>query len=139
MTIFRGAHKQNVDVVCSLSRLPEVMGSPSALGQITLNLMQNGVDAMAELPRKKRKLEITAKQDATTVTIAVRDYGTGIPIEVQKRMYDAFFTTKEPGKGTGLGLAICKDIAEGMGGKLTFTTGPDGTCFEVSVPVDQSD
>ncbi len=139
VTIFRGAHKQNVDVVCAIERLPEVMGSPSALGQITLNLMQNGVDAMSELPRKARKLEITSQHDATTVTISVRDHGTGISLEVQKRMYDAFFTTKDPGKGTGLGLAICKDIAEGMGGKLAFTTGPDGTCFEVIVPVDLSD
>ncbi len=139
VTIFRGAHKQNVDVECGIGRLPEVIGSPSALGQIALNLMQNGFDAMSELPRKSRKLSISAVTDATHVTFLVRDHGTGIPIDVQKKMYDAFFTTKDPGKGTGLGLAICKDIAEGMGGTLTFTTGPDGTCFEVALPMDQSD
>jgi C4-dicarboxylate-specific signal transduction histidine kinase len=139
VTIFRGAHKQNVDVECASCRLPEVMGSPSALGQITLNLMQNGLDAMSDTPRKKRKLEITLRQEASVVVIGVRDHGTGIPLEVQKRMYEAFFTTKDPGKGTGLGLAICKDIAEGMGGKLSFTTGPDGTCFEVTVPIDEAD
>ncbi|MDP1824567.1 MAG: ATP-binding protein [Archangium sp.] len=139
VTIFRGAHKQNVDVECRVGRLPEVMGSPSALGQITLNLMQNGIDAMSELPRNKRKLEISSRSDAAQVVILVRDYGTGIPLDVQKRMFDAFFTTKDPGKGTGLGLAICKEIVASMGGTLTFTTGSDGTCFEVAVPLDLTD
>ena len=139
VTIFRGAHKQNVDVACTVARLPEVMGSPSALGQVTLNLMQNGMDAMCLLDRKKRKLEISSRSDATHVVLSVRDHGTGIPLDVQKRMYDAFYTTKDPGKGTGLGLAICKEIADSLGGSLTFTTGPDGTCFELSVPIDQTD
>lgn len=138
VTIFRGAHKQNVDVECSLDKLPEVMGSPSALGQIMLNLMQNGFDAMSELPRQKRKLQISARTDEARVMISVRDHGAGIPLEIQRRMFDAFFTTKDPGRGTGLGLAISKEIAESFGGALTFITGSDGTCFELALPIDLS-
>lgn len=136
VTIFRGAHKQNVDVDCKVTQLPEVIGSPSAIGQLILNLLQNGMDAMASLDRKRRKLEVSARCDEERVVIAVRDHGSGIPADVQKRMFDAFFTTKDPGKGTGLGLAICKEIAEGLGGSLTYTTGAEGTCFELGVPVD---
>ena len=128
-----------MDVECTLGRLPEVIGSPSALGQVTLNLMQNGMDAMSGLDRKKRKLQVSGRSTETHVVIAVRDHGTGIPLDVQKRMFDAFFTTKDPGKGTGLGLAICKEIAEGLGGALTFTTGSDGTCFELAIPLDLTD
>jgi signal transduction histidine kinase len=140
VTIFRGAHKQNVDVEWQATRLPEVVGSPSALGQVTLNLLQNGMDAMASLERRQRKLEVSARLvEDTRVVVAVRDHGTGIPPDVQKRMFDAFFTTKDPGKGTGLGLAICKEIAESMGGALTYTTGKEGTCFELSIPCDAAD
>ena len=136
-TIFRGAHKQDCDLDCSgLTALPEVMGSPSALGQVTLNLLQNGLDAMAGFDRKKRKLVISSCVSGDDLKISFRDHGTGIPLEVQKRMFDAFYTTKDPGKGTGLGLAISKEIAESMGGALTFTTGPDGTCFELHLKAD---
>jgi signal transduction histidine kinase len=140
ITIFKGAHKQDCDVDSScLTQLPEVMGSPSALGQVTLNLLQNGLDAMNARERKQRKLVVASRVDANAIHLSFRDHGTGIPLEVQKRMFDAFYTTKEPGKGTGLGLAICKEIAESMGGHLAFTTGPDGTCFELAIPVSAVD
>jgi signal transduction histidine kinase len=49
-------------------------------------------------------------------------------------MFDAFFTTKEPGKGTGLGLYLCKEIVERLNGKLEYRTGSFGTTFEVWLP-----
>jgi C4-dicarboxylate-specific signal transduction histidine kinase len=138
ITIFRGAHKQDCDIDCSgLTPIPEVMGSPSALGQVTLNLLQNGLDSMSTFERRKRKLVICSKVDGDRLVISYRDHGTGIPLDVQKRMFDAFYTTKDPGKGTGLGLAISKEIAESMGGSLTFTTGSDGTCFELTLKADR--
>jgi len=137
ITIFRGAHKQDCDLDCAgLTQLPEVMGSPSALGQVTLNLLQNGLDAMGSLEPRRRKLVVSSRVDASAIHLSFRDHGTGIPLEVQKKMFDAFFTTKDPGKGTGLGLAICKEIVEQMGGAITFVTGSDGTCFELKLPVD---
>ena len=136
VTIFRGAHKQDCDIDCSrLTKLADVQGSPSALGQVALNLMQNGLDAMSSLPRQRRKIEVSGRLEGETAVISFRDWGPGIPLDVQKRMFDAFFTTKDPGKGTGLGLAICKEIAQTMGGNLSFTTGSDGTCFELHLPL----
>jgi signal transduction histidine kinase len=135
LTIFRGAKKSEVEIESDFTHLPEIVGSPSALGQVILNLMQNGLDAMSGLDRKRHRLQVHGECKGEQVLIAVRDQGTGIPPEVQRRMFDAFYTTKDPGKGTGLGLYICKEIVEGMGGTLRYTTGPEGTCFEIELPV----
>lgn len=136
VTIFRGARKQECDIDCKLGQLPEVMGSPSGLGQVVLNLMQNGLDAMSGIDRRARKLEIKGDFDGQNVVLSVRDHGTGIPPSVQQRMFDAFYTTKDPGKGTGLGLYICREIVvETMGGRMEFTTGAEGTTFELTLPV----
>ncbi|MCA3010879.1 MAG: GHKL domain-containing protein [Myxococcaceae bacterium] len=134
ITIFKGAKKSECEIVASIPLLPELIGSPSALGQVLLNLMQNGLDAMGGVERRRRKLEVRAVAEGGLVRITVRDHGTGIPPEVQRRMWEAFYTTKGVGKGTGLGLSICKEIAEEMGGRLEFETGPDGTAFHVVLP-----
>jgi signal transduction histidine kinase len=134
VTIFRGAKRSECEIDCQVPSLPEVLGSPSAVGQVVLNLMQNGLDAMAGLERPRRRLEIRGRTDQAKVFLTVRDQGGGIPAEVQQRMYDAFYTTKDPGKGTGLGLYLCKEIIETMGGQLRYTTGPEGTTFECELP-----
>lgn len=135
VTIFRGAKKAECEVdLDAPAELPEVVGSPSAIGQIVLNLLQNGLDAMGALERKARRLEVRVWAEPESVRFSVRDGGTGIPPEVQRRMFDAFYTTKDPGKGTGLGLFICRDLLEGMGGAIRFTTGPGGTTFTCELP-----
>lgn len=137
--IFKGAKKGECDVEHHLESLPEVLGAPAALGQVALNLMQNGLDAMSGKPRAQRKLTVRGWAKDGEVVLSFRDEGTGIPPSVQARMFDAFYTTKEAGKGTGLGLYICKQIVEAMSGRLTLTTGPDGTCFEVHLPAGKED
>jgi signal transduction histidine kinase len=49
-------------------------------------------------------------------------------------MFEPWFTTKAPGRGTGLGLWLCRDIVEGLGGRIGFESGPSGTTFEVVLP-----
>ncbi len=139
VTIFRGAKKSEVEISADVAELPPVIGSASGLGQVVLNLLQNGLDAMSSKPRGTRKLEVSAKAAGGLVTIGVRDEGSGIPVEVQAHMFDAFFTTKEQGKGTGLGLAICKEIVEGMGGRIECDTGEEGTEFRLQLPADEGD
>ncbi len=134
ITIFKGAKKSECEILAVISLLPEVVGSPSALGQVMLNLMQNGLDAMSVVERKQRKLEVRASVEGERVRVTVRDHGTGIPTDVQQRMWDAFYTTKDVGKGTGLGLSICKEIVGEMGGWLEFETGPTGTAFHLLLP-----
>ncbi len=130
VTIFRGAKKGELEIELTLPTLPDAVGSPSHLGQVALNLMQNGLDAMGG----RGRIKVQGFADRDGARIAFSDTGTGIPEEVQKKMFDAFYTTKELGKGTGLGLYLCKEILAGMGGRLGYRTGPTGTTFEVWLP-----
>jgi len=65
------------------------------------------------------------------VAIRVRDRGPGISPANRARIFDRFFTTQRDNGGTGLGLAIAKAVAETRGGHLRFSSGPEGTCFEL--------
>ncbi len=130
VVIFRGAWRSNCTVECALPSLPEVLGSPSALGQVVLNLLQNGLDAMGG----KGTLRVEAERLEGRVRVSVQDFGHGIPADVQETMFEPFFTTKEAGKGTGLGLYLCKQIVEEMHGDLRFHTSPAGTTFTVDLP-----
>ena len=70
------------------------------------------------------------------MVIEIEDNGPGIPAEIQERVFDAFFTTKPPGKGTGLGLDITYGIvAYKHHGDITITSEPGKTVFAVRLPV----
>lgn len=69
------------------------------------------------------------------VVIRVADAGRGIPDSMRDRIFDPFYTTKDPGRGTGLGLSICARLVEGMGGKIHLEDAPEGGAeFVVSLP-----
>src|SRR5262249_39598654 len=80
------------------------------------------------------RITITGRCDSHDVVIEVADSGTGIPPDVQQRLFEPFYTTKSEGVGTGLGLYLCRQMVDGMGGTLTFRTGPQGTTFVVRLP-----
>ncbi|RMG18794.1 MAG: PAS domain S-box protein [Deltaproteobacteria bacterium] len=131
VTVFRGAKKTLAEVELSLpDQLPMLRGSPGRFSQVIMNLLENGLDAQGG----KGRLEVGGSVGDESVLITVRDHGSGIPEEVQERMWEPFFTTKGVGKGTGLGLAICRDIIEGMGGSIECETGPQGTTFFLRIP-----
>ena len=69
------------------------------------------------------------------VVIAVQDNGPGLPPADLERVFDPFYTTKEPGKGTGLGLSICARLVEGMGGRIEASAAPGGgAVFTIRLP-----
>ncbi len=70
------------------------------------------------------------------VQLSIGDSGTGITMEVQERMFDPYFTTKETGKGTGMGLAIVHGIVKNHGGFILCQSEIGvGTVFQVNLPV----
>lgn len=69
------------------------------------------------------------------VVLRVADSGPGVPDELRDRIFDPFYTTKDPGRGTGLGLSICARLVEGMGGKIHLEEAPEGGAeFVVRLP-----
>lgn len=102
--------------------------------QVLVNLIGNGIQAMADCSPSKRAIAITIAQSGTgDVRVSVRDHGTGVdPGEVTK-LFDPFFTTKE--SGMGMGLAISRSVIEAVGGRLTARNHEEGgAVFEFVLP-----
>ena len=78
-------------------------------------------------------IETTIKD--ASLLIHFTDTGTGIPKEVQPKIYESFFTTKPAGEGSGLGLGICKRIIDKHDGHIDFTSEPGKTTFIVTLPL----
>ncbi len=87
---------------------------PGLIRQAIVNLIRNGVEAMAE--RGGGRLQLLAERDREMVRIVVRDSGPGIPQEAIDRIFNPFFSTRET--GTGLGLSIVHRIVEAHGGTI---------------------
>lgn len=101
--------------------LRPVMLNRQKLEQVLINLLLNAVHACSNQGNKGR-IELSGGNDDSNVWIAVKDNGHGIPAENQQRIFDPFFTSKEPGSGTGLGLTICHRIVEEAGGRILVTS-----------------
>ncbi len=99
--------------------LPTVVGDPDQIQQVLVNLIVNGVHALAEQPHP-RQLTIRTRLDGQVVQIAVEDNGLGVPEHLLSRIFEPFFTTKEVGAGTGLGLSIAHGIMTDHHGRLFY-------------------
>jgi PAS domain S-box-containing protein len=117
-------------------QLPEVNVDMIQVEQVLLNLVRNGMEAMANTDPEQRELVIrTFVNDEQKVELCVSDAGEGLPDSNQPdKVFDAFFTTKK--EGMGMGLAISRSIIEAHGGRLWATSNPDrGTTFHFTLPV----
>lgn len=115
--------------------LPNVVVDAVQIQQVILNLIRNGIDAMSTMEQKDKGISVSVTMLKNgEIEIAVTDHGDGISEEAEKKIFQAFFTTKPT--GLGLGLAICQSIVTSHGGVLSFTSNPSGgTTFRFSLPV----
>lgn len=116
--------------------LPAVQGDRVQLQQVIVNLVVNGVQAMAQAGSPRRELAVhTALNAAGEVELAVIDSGPGIAEENLGRLFESFFSTKP--NGMGLGLPVCQSIIEAHGGRISAANRSDdcGARFAVSLPV----
>jgi NO-binding membrane sensor protein with MHYT domain len=120
------------------SVLPSVLGDRVQLQQVVINLLINGVEAMAPITDRAREILIRSQQhEAGHVLVAVLDSGIGIDSETVERLFSAFFTTKP--SGMGMGLSISRSIIRAHGGKLWVSPNPDhGAAFQFTVPINGS-
>lgn len=107
-----------------VSRIPA-----PALSRIVENLCSNGIHASPE----GATLSLKVEPKGDRVSILVRDEGSGIPNELQAKIFEPDFTTKG-NKGTGLGLFVVKQICEQYGGRIAFSSNKGGTSFTLDFP-----
>jgi two-component system NtrC family sensor kinase len=115
--------------------LPDIQGNFANLGQVTLNIIQNAIQAVIPT-RGAITLDTWFDPDRHQVVFSCKDTGPGIPESMRQDIFKPFFTTKEVGKGTGLGLYICHEIVRKHLGTLKLKNSDEpGAVFEVRLPV----
>jgi PAS domain S-box-containing protein len=114
--------------------LPALLGDRVQLQQVIINLVINGIQAMAGIRDRPRELLIESRRaENGNVIVAVQDSGTGIDSANADRLFDTFFTTKP--NGMGMGLSISRSIIEAHGGRMWASSNAGhGAIFQFSLP-----
>ncbi len=114
-----------------------INGDKNSIEQILLNLVVNARDAISGKGTVEILLEyISDFRNSGTdfLKLSVSDTGSGIHETHREKIFQPFFTTKEPGKGTGLGLSIVSQAVKAHGGSIEFETTAKGTVFDIYIP-----
>lgn len=106
------------------------------ISQVLLNLINNAYDAI--LPLSERWIKLTTEIQKDFVQIVITDSGKGIPKEIQNKIFQPFFTTKEIGSGTGLGLSVSKGIVDAHNGSLNLDANCPNTRLFLRLPLGQA-
>jgi hypothetical protein len=124
---------KDLTVVAELSPdEPRALAEANRLTQVLLNLLTNAGQAM---PQGGTLTVGTSRAGPGEVTVWVRDTGIGISAEDVGKIFDPFFTLKEPGQGTGLGLSVSRSIVLSFHGRIEVESRPgQGSCFRVLLP-----
>ncbi len=134
MLLGREARRRGVDLVAQPhAGTPRVGGVREQLQQVVLNLVLNALQATPAQGRVEVRTLADARGEGACVEVL--DSGAGIPPEELERIFDPFYTTKDPDQGTGLGLTICHGIVSEHGGSIEVESRPGGgTTFRVRLP-----
>lgn len=118
--------------------LAKVKADRVQLQQVVLNLMMNGMDAMAETSDRAKELLISARSDESEILVRVEDSGVGLDPEAAEKIFNPFFTTKQ--HGIGMGLSISRSIIESHEGRLWAAPRPSGgAIFQFTLPIHSRD
>jgi len=133
--------RHRAKLVKQFGAVPRVLANEARLGQIFLNLLVNAAQAIPEGDAESNEIVVrTSTDEDGRAIVSVRDSGTGMTPETQRRIFDPFFTTKPIGVGTGLGLAICQSIAHSLSGEIQVESAPGkGSTFRLVLPPAHSD
>lgn len=127
------ASQHGIGISLDLKSESPIHGDENEIGQVVLHLVKNAIDAVKNLPQEKWiRIELT--EDEKSVVLKVKDSGRPIPPEVQEKLYEPFFTTKDIGEGTGLGLSIAKGILDEHHATIHLLRDQPHTCFETRFP-----
>lgn len=147
LKFLRATLPPNIEVRQNLQSNSAVLGDPTQIHQIIMNLCTNAAQAMPDggiltiglmdtVAGREEDRSIPGFKPGKYVVLSVGDIGHGIPPEIMDRIFDPFFTTKKKGEGTGMGLSVVHGIVSGCQGKIQVDSQPGkGTTFQVFLPV----
>jgi signal transduction histidine kinase len=123
--------KYKAEVVKELTPLPQLLCIAAQLNQVFVNLLMNAAQAIDV----KGVITLRSGEADDHVWVEIADTGRGMTAEVQKRIFEPFYTTKAVGKGTGLGLSISWEIITRHHGRIDVHSEPGvGTRFRITLP-----
>lgn len=100
--------------------------------QVLFNLLNNAIQAS----KPNDKIIIELNESRGYINIIIQDFGIGVPVEIQDKIFDPFFTHNKQGSGNGLGLSVVHGIIKQHKGRIQFSSEPNkGTTFVISIPI----
>lgn len=113
----------------------EIILHEGKVTQVLINLIVNATHSFNKENIKNNVIKINIRDEEDSLVLKVSDNGSGIPKNIQHKIFDTFFTTKSKQKGTGLGLSLVKEIIEDHGGEINLNSiEGEGTTFTIVFP-----
>jgi len=144
-TVLQTTLPKNVEVRTDLAKGIRMLGNPSQLHQVIMNLGINASQAMQPgggvlsirlHPLNAGRRESDQPFPEPCALLSIEDTGCGMDQPTMERIFEPFFTTKSVGHGTGLGLSVVYGIVQGHGGNLQVTSEPGkGSAFHIRLPI----
>ena len=138
MVIANNLLNNRIKIIKIYADLPKVECYAGKLNQVFLNIISNGIYAIQKRFGDKDggEVTITTAYDEKDVFIKIKDNGTGMDAQTQKKIFEPFFTTKDVGEGTGLGMSIAYNIIKKHNGIINVNSAPgEGTEFILQIPI----
>lgn len=123
--------KLDIDFTVDYTKNPDVIVREVELSQVLTNILNNCNDAISEL--RDKWIQVEVKDDEENAFIIITDSGAGITEDLEEKIFNPFFTTKDIGKGTGLGLSISKEAMRKMDGDIYLNRNSENTQFVVKI------
>ena len=135
MIILQNQVKYGIDVIKKFSDLPKIACYVNELNQVWTNIIHNAIQAMKGQGTLTIETYLSPQSAGHNIAVRITDTGPGIPPDIQGKIFDPYFTTKDQGEGSGLGLGIAQQIVERHHGEIRMTSRPGQTSFEVLLPI----
>jgi len=143
LKLLRSSIPATIEITSEIDQeCPMILADPTELHQVVMNLCTNAYQAMKNAVGGKLHIVLRPYDErggntaSRTVLLSVRDNGTGMSEEIQKRIFEPYFTSKAVGEGTGLGLAVVHGIVKACGGSIVVQSEVGkGSVFDLYFPV----
>jgi len=138
LIILQSQIKQGIEVERCYGDIPRIPCYANELNQVWTNIIHNALQAMNGTGTLTIETHLYPQGDEFQegrIGVKITDTGPGIPIKIQDKIFDPYFTTKDQGEGSGLGLGIARQIVERHHGEIRVRSKPGKTSFEVVLPI----